>query len=73
MTGPGINNWDIGVHKNFTIYREMNFTIRGEFFNAWNHAQFANPNSGVASNTFGQIGGTQHDARAAQIGGTFRF
>jgi hypothetical protein len=73
MTGPGINNWDIGVHKNFTIYREMNFTIRGEFFNAWNHAQFANPNSGVASNTFGQISSTQHDARAAQIGGTFRF
>jgi hypothetical protein len=73
MTGPGINNWDIGAHKNFTIYREMNFTIRGEFFNAWNHAQFASPNSGVASNTFGQIGSTQHDARAAQIGGTFRF
>jgi hypothetical protein len=27
----------------------------------------------VASNTFGQIGATQHDARAAQIGATFRF
>jgi hypothetical protein len=73
MTGPGVNNWDIGVHKNFTIYREMNFTIRGEFFNAWNHAQFANPNSGVASNTFGQTGATQRDARVAQIGATFRF
>jgi hypothetical protein len=51
----------------------MNFTIRGEFFNAWNHAQFANPNSGVASNTFGQISSTQRDARVAQIGATFRF
>jgi hypothetical protein len=75
LFGPGINNWDVGVHKSFPIYNEMNFTIRGEFFNAWNHAQFANPNSGVASNTFGQIGATQaqHDARQIQIGGTLRF
>jgi hypothetical protein len=73
LTGPGINNWDIGTHKSFSIYREMNFTIRGEFFNAWNHAQFANPVSGVASTTFGQITSTQHDAREIQIGGTFQF
>ncbi|HVW77885.1 MAG TPA: carboxypeptidase-like regulatory domain-containing protein [Alloacidobacterium sp.] len=73
MTGPGLNNWDIGVHKTIPIYREMSFTLRGEFFNAWNHAQFANPNSGVGSNTFGQIGSTQHDAREIQIGGTLQF
>lgn len=73
MTGPGLNNWDIGVHKTISIYREMSFTLRGEFFNAWNHAQFANPNSGVGSNTFGQIGSTQHDAREIQIGGTLQF
>ena len=73
VNGPGINNWDLGVHKGFTIYREMKFTLRGEFFNAWNHAQFASPNSAVASNTFGQIGSTQHDAREIQIGGTFNF
>lgn len=73
MTGPGLNNWDIGTHKSFLVYREMNFTIRGEYFNAWNHAQFANPVSGVASTTFGQVTATQHDAREIQIGGTFQF
>jgi hypothetical protein len=73
MFGPGLNNWDIGAHKSFPIFREMNFTLRGEFFNAWNHAQFANPNSGVSSATFGQISSTQHDAREIQIGGTFNF
>jgi len=73
LTGPGLNNWDIGTHKSFSIYREMNFTIRGEFFNAWNHAQFANPVSTVASTTFGQVTSTQHDAREIQIGGTFQF
>ena len=74
LTGPGLNNWDMGVHKSFTIYREMKFTLRGEFFNAWNHAQFANPNSAVSSGTaFGQISSTQHDAREIQIGGNFAF
>ena len=73
LTGPGINNWDIGVHKVFSLYRETHFTLRGEFFNAWNHAQFANPVSAVSANNFGQVTSTQHDAREIQIGGTFAF
>lgn len=73
LFGPGLNNWDTGIHKNFPIYREMNFTLRGEFFNTWNHAQFANPSSGVAAANFGQVTSTQHDAREIQIGGTFSF
>jgi hypothetical protein len=47
--------------------------IRGEFFNAWNHAQFANPNGGVTAATFGKITSTQHDPRQIQIGGTLNF
>jgi hypothetical protein len=74
VSGPGVNNWDMGVHKNFTVYRETTFVIRGEFFNIWNHTQFANPNSGVASGaSFGLITSTQHAARIIQLGGTFRF
>ena len=73
LFGPGVNNWDTGIHKDFPIYGEMNFTLRGEFFNTWNHAQFANPASGVAANNFGQVTSTQHDAREIQIGGTFSF
>ena len=61
------------MHKSFPVYHETSFTLRGEFFNAWNHAQFAGPNSGVASPTFGQVSSTQHDAREIQIGGTFDF
>jgi hypothetical protein len=29
--------------------------IRGEFFNIFNHAEFANPDTNIASGTFGQI------------------
>jgi hypothetical protein len=74
MTGPGLNNWDLGAHKSFTMFREIKFTLRGEFFNAWNHAQFANPNAGVnAGSSFGRITSTQHAARIIQVGGTFTF
>lgn len=73
LTGPGLNNWDIGVHKMFPIHESINFVVRGEFFNAWNHAQFANPSSGVTASNFGQVTSTQHDAREAQIGGTLSF
>jgi hypothetical protein len=31
----------------------------GEFFNAWNHPQFNNPNGSVTSSSFGAIGSSQ--------------
>lgn len=74
MRGPGVNNWDMGIHKNFNLYRETKFTFRAEFFNIWNHTQFANPNGGVAAGAnFGLITSTQHAARIIQLGGMIKF
>jgi len=73
LTGPGLDNWDIGIHKAFQIRETMKFVIRGEFFNAWNHAQFANPDSNVADARFGTVSSTQHAPRQIQIGGTLTF
>lgn len=75
LIGPGLNNWDMGVHKLFPIHEAMNFTLRGEFFNAWNHAQFANPNGSVTSATFGQVSATQgfNQQRVIQVAGTLSF
>ena len=52
---PGLNNWDIGVVKNTTITERTRLEFRTEFFNAWNHAQFAVPNMSVQSPLFGKI------------------
>jgi Carboxypeptidase regulatory-like domain len=72
--GPGLNNWDLAVHKEFEIERGIKFAVRGEFFNAWNHTQFANPNTGVnAGAGFGQITSTQHAARIVQVAGKVTF
>jgi hypothetical protein len=38
--GPGIENWDVGLHKSTQIREHVTLQLRGEFFNAMNHAQF---------------------------------
>ncbi|MEZ5361663.1 MAG: carboxypeptidase-like regulatory domain-containing protein [Bryobacterales bacterium] len=63
LHGPGINNWDIGIQKNFSITEQTRIQFRGEMFNAFNHAQFGNPNSNASSGSFGLIG----SARAPRL------
>jgi hypothetical protein len=41
LTGPGINNWDLAVFKNFPLRESLRFQVRGEFYNAFNHTQFS--------------------------------
>ena len=67
LTGPGVNNEDIGLHKTFRIHEATQLTFRGEFFNAFNHTQFASPDIGVTDVNFGKVTATQHDAREAQL------
>ena len=74
LNGPGINNWDSGVHKNFTIHDTTVFTVRGEFFNTWNHAQFANPINSVVAPNFGQVTATNSaNGRIIQVGANLSF
>jgi hypothetical protein len=57
LPGPGVNNWDLGVQKSFPLSREAaRLQFRAEMFNAWNHAQFQQPNgdAGAGAN-FGRI------------------
>ena len=45
--GPGENNWDIAIHKDFKISERMNVQFRMEFFNAFNKTQFEGVNGGL--------------------------
>jgi len=38
---PGINNWDMGMGKSFHIAERLSFKFNGDFFNAFNHHQYA--------------------------------
>jgi Carboxypeptidase regulatory-like domain len=45
--GPGQNNWDIAIHKDFKINERLNVQFRFEFFNAFNKTQFEGVNGGL--------------------------
>lgn len=59
LRGPGINNWDLGITKRTKLTERTSVEFRAEFFNAWNHAQFLNPDTNGGSGTFGQISQTR--------------
>jgi len=47
FSGPGLNNWDIALLKDTAIKEGMNLEFRTELFNAFNHAQFGQPDGNV--------------------------
>jgi hypothetical protein len=49
------------------LHERTALQFRAEFFNAFNHPQFANPDSNFSSPTFGVISSTSVSARVAQL------
>ncbi len=49
LHGPGIDNLDTGLIKNTTLTERLQLQLRGEMFNALNHAQFQFGGSSLAS------------------------
>jgi hypothetical protein len=79
IRGPGINQWDFSIFKNFQFIESMKAQFRFEGFNVFNHTQFINPGTSISvvnpeqavalSNvgTFGQFTNTR-DPRNIQLG-----
>lgn len=55
FTGPGINNWDMSLFKNFAIREHMTLQLRWEVYNVFNHPQ---PNNANYSFAFSSSGST---------------
>jgi hypothetical protein len=86
ITMPGINNWDIGILKDFAFTERLRLQLRLESFNSFNHPQFypdpttsafAGGGTTVGNNvgnpaTFGKITGAA-PGRIVQIGAKFIF
>ena len=54
--GPGLQNVDLSVFKNFRISENWRVEFRTEFFNAFNHANFNNPSSSIATSSLASFG-----------------
>ncbi|HMG03072.1 MAG TPA: carboxypeptidase regulatory-like domain-containing protein [Edaphobacter sp.] len=58
LKGPGINYSDAAVMKNWTLHEHYKAQFRWEFFNAFNHANFGQPDANPSSGTYGRITAT---------------
>ena len=68
--GPGQANLDLALEKSIRLAKPAdarNLALRAEFFNAFNHPQFANPDTTFGVSTFGVISGTSVNARVMQL------
>jgi hypothetical protein len=66
--GPALSDTDLVISKKTPINERWNSEFRAEFYNAWNHTQFANPDGNFADSTFGQILKTRESPRVIQFG-----
>jgi len=66
-TTPGILAWDFSTLKDFKIIEGHKVQFRFEAFNIMNHPVWGNPDSNVASATFGTIRGTRTNMRNLQF------
>lgn len=53
--GPAVNNTDLVIAKRTPITERWTTEFRAEFYNAWNHTQFTNPDGNFTNSTFGQV------------------
>jgi hypothetical protein len=72
LRGPGINNLDFSLFKNFEVYGDMRLQFRFESFNFFNHPQFNRPDTNVSSSTFGVLNSAR-PGRINQLGLKFLF
>jgi len=68
LRGPGRNNWNMSIFKEFRFTESARFELRIETFNTFNHTQWTNPAANILnSSTFGVITNT-YSPRNLEIG-----
>jgi hypothetical protein len=77
--GPGQQNWDFSLIKNFKITERQSLRFTTDFFNIWNHANFGNPTVtdvetiGEPNSPFGKITSTLGTPRLIQFSLRYAF
>ena len=59
LHGPGINNWDLSIMRNFKLHERFTLQFIGQLFNAFNHPNFSAPNTTIGNVNYGKITGAQ--------------
>ena len=72
ILGPGTINFDMALYKDFHIGEHVTTQLRGEFFNAFNHANFNSISTSLGSGAFGQVTGAA-DPRTVELALRIQF
>ncbi|HXY25452.1 MAG TPA: carboxypeptidase-like regulatory domain-containing protein [Candidatus Acidoferrum sp.] len=70
--GPGRDNWNLALFKNFNFTERLRFEMRFESFNTFNHPQMNGFDLGVGDTDFGKIN-SAYDPRVFQLGAKLVF
>ena len=73
--GPFQQSWDFSLIKNFSLSERQSMRFAVDFFNMWNHANFASPAQADVENpsTFGRITQTVGTPRLIQFSLRYEF
>jgi hypothetical protein len=72
--GPRQQNWDFSLLKTFKLTERQSMRFTTDFFNVWNHANFANPGADVQiPGSFGRIFSTVGTPRLIQLSLRYAF
>ncbi|MCC6343390.1 MAG: TonB-dependent receptor [Bryobacterales bacterium] len=72
VIGPGTQQWNLGIARNFQLFERHALQFRGELFNAFNHVNLNNPSTNMGTPSFGRILSAR-EARTVQLGLKYIF
>jgi hypothetical protein len=72
LIGPSYFNVDLGLVRHFSLRERFGLDLRGEWFNAFNHANFNVPNASIGTAQAGVISST-FPARIVQLAAKVTF
>jgi hypothetical protein len=70
--GPGRQNWDLAVTKDFSFGERLKFEIGADAVNVWNHPQWNSVDTSLGDGQTGKVTGA-YEARTLQLRGKITF
>ncbi len=70
--GPGRDNWNVALFKNFNVTERLRFELRFESFNTFNHPQMNGVDTTLGDTDFGKVT-SAYDPRVFQLGAKVFF
>ncbi len=72
IIGPGYGSWDLSVYRNVRLEKAVNFQLRAEAYNVFNHTNFSGIQTTTSATNYGQVTAAG-PTRSLQLGAKVTF